>query len=129
MKTPIQYALTYPDRAEGCSRRMDWRQGFSLNFQPPDFEKFGALKLAYRVAEAGGTAGAVLNAANEVAVAAFLAGEINFNAICGVVELTIDKHRVQEHPNLDDLLQADQWAREIAREVANKMCLPVAGRT
>jgi 1-deoxy-D-xylulose-5-phosphate reductoisomerase len=54
MRTPIQYALTYPERAEGCSRRMDWRSAFCLHFEPPDFERFPALKLAYEVAEAGG---------------------------------------------------------------------------
>src|SRR5271170_2380631 len=106
MKTPIQYALTHPHRVEGCGRRMDWASKFSLNFQPPDFERFPALKLAYRVAEAGGTAGAVLNAANEVAVSAFLEEKISFDAICRVVELTIDRHHVQRHPTLDDLMQA-----------------------
>jgi 1-deoxy-D-xylulose-5-phosphate reductoisomerase len=120
MRTPIQYALTYPDRAEGCSRKMDWRSAFSLRFEPPDFERFPALRLAYEVAEAGGTAGAVLNAANETAVAAFIAGKIPFDAICRVVELTIRQHSVQERPNLDDLLQADSWARQTAQAMADK---------
>ena len=115
MKTPIQYALTHPHRVEGCGRRMDWASKFSLNFQPPDFERFPALKLAYRVAEAGGTAGAVLNAANEVAVAAFLDAQIDFGSICRIVERTIDLHRVQVNPTLDDLMDADKWAREAAR--------------
>jgi 1-deoxy-D-xylulose-5-phosphate reductoisomerase len=118
MRTPIQYALTYPDRADGCGRRMDWQSAFSLRFEPPDFERFGALKLAYQVAEAGGTAGAVLNAANEAAVAAFVAGQIPFDAICRVVERTIERHPVQQTPTLDDLLQADQWARETAGAIA-----------
>jgi len=100
---------------EGCGRRMDWASKFSLNFQPPDFERFPALKLAYRVAEAGGTAGAVLNAANEVAVAAFLDAQIDFGSICRIVERTIDLHRVQVNPTLDDLMDADKWAREAAR--------------
>ena len=120
MRTPIQYALTYPDRAEGCSRRMDWQSAFNLRFEPPDFERFPALRLAYQVAEAGGTAGAVLNAANESAVAAFVEGRIPFNAICTVVEATIQRHRVQEQPSLDDLLDADQWARETAHAVASE---------
>jgi 1-deoxy-D-xylulose-5-phosphate reductoisomerase len=115
MKTPIQYALTYPQRVEGCGRRMDWQSGFSLNFQPPDFERFPALRLAYRVAEAGGTAGAVLNAANEIAVAAFLDGQIDFGSICRIVERTIDLHRVQINPTLDDLMNADKWARDAAK--------------
>jgi 1-deoxy-D-xylulose-5-phosphate reductoisomerase len=127
MKTPIQYALTYPERAEGCGRRMDWASAFSLRFEPPDFEKFPALKLAYRVAEAGGTAGAVLNAANETAVAAFVAGQITFDAICRVVELTIDRHRVQQTPTLDDLLQADHWARGAAQNFVREAAAPVAG--
>ena len=114
MRTPIQYALTYPERANGCSRRMDWTKVQSLHFEPPDFEKFPALKLAYQVAEAGGTSGAVLNAANEAAVAAFMAGKIAFGEICRVVELTISQHRIQTSPTLDDLLEADRWARQCA---------------
>jgi 1-deoxy-D-xylulose-5-phosphate reductoisomerase len=118
MKTPIQYALTYPHRSEGCSKRMDWMKSFNLQFEPPDFERFPALRLAYEVAGAGGTAGAVLNAANEVAVAAFVAGQITFDAICTVVEDTIRRHSVQGQPTLDDLLQADEWARRTAGELA-----------
>ncbi|HEY1922563.1 MAG TPA: 1-deoxy-D-xylulose-5-phosphate reductoisomerase, partial [Tepidisphaeraceae bacterium] len=114
MRTPIQYALTYPDRANGCSRRMDWTKAQALHFEPPDFDRFPALKLAYQVAEAGGTSGAVLNAANEVAVAAFMAAKIPFGEICRVVELTISQHRIQTNPGLDDLLEADRWARQCA---------------
>jgi len=114
MRTPIQYALTYPERADGCSRRMDWTKVQALHFEPPDFERFPALKLAYQVAEAGGTSGAVLNAANEAAVAAFMAGKIAFGEICRVVELTISQHRIQTSPGLDDLLEADRWARQCA---------------
>ncbi len=114
MRTPIQYALTYPERANGCSRRMDWTKVQALHFEPPDFEKFPALTLAYQVAEAGGTSGAVLNAANEAAVAAFMAGKIAFGEICRVVELTISQHRIQTSPTLDDLLEADRWARQCA---------------
>ncbi|MDX1682815.1 MAG: 1-deoxy-D-xylulose-5-phosphate reductoisomerase, partial [Phycisphaeraceae bacterium] len=72
MKTPIQYALTYPDRDAGCSEAMDWSALRQLDFEPPDPERFPALRLAFEVIEAGGTAGAVFNAANEAAVAAFL---------------------------------------------------------
>jgi 1-deoxy-D-xylulose-5-phosphate reductoisomerase len=114
MRTPIQYALTYPDRADGCSKRMDWSKAFGLDIEPPDFKRFPALKLAYQVAEAGGTSGAVLNAANEAAVAAFMAGKIAFGEICRVVELTISQHRIQTSPGLDDLLEADRWARQCA---------------
>jgi 1-deoxy-D-xylulose-5-phosphate reductoisomerase len=102
---------------------MDWSKAFGLDFEPPDFKRFPALKLAYQVAEAGGTAGAVLNAANEAAVTAFCDGQIGFEGICRVVERTIQRHRVQHEPGLDDLLQADQWARESARAMA----APLAG--
>jgi 1-deoxy-D-xylulose-5-phosphate reductoisomerase len=132
MRTPIQYALTYPERAGGCSRRMDWTKAQSLHFHPPDFVRFPALKLAYQVAEAGGTSGAVLNAANEVAVAAFMAGKIPFGEICGVVESTISQHRIQTSPALDDLLDADRWARRAAesgiasRVIPSGACAPLA---
>jgi 1-deoxy-D-xylulose-5-phosphate reductoisomerase len=132
MRTPIQYALTYPQRAGGCSRRMDWSKMHALHFQPPDLVRFPALRLAYEVAEAGGTAGAVLNAANEVAVAAFMGGKIAFGEICGIVETTISQHRVQRSPTLDDLLEADGWARHAAefavasRVMASGACAPLA---
>jgi len=121
MKTPIQYALTFPERAEGCSRRMDWNHRFSLNFEPPDFARFPALRLAYQVAEMGGTAGAVLNGANEVAVAAFAAGKIKFGDIARVVEATINAHRLVQTPTLDELLQADHSARQMASQVSNTL--------
>ena len=114
MRTPIQYALTYPERRAGISRRMDWTSKFSFNFQPPDLDRFPALALAYEVAERGGTLGAVMNAANEVAVEAFVAGKIRFGRIPEVVRGTIERHRVQTHPSLDDLVEADRWARQEA---------------
>jgi 1-deoxy-D-xylulose-5-phosphate reductoisomerase len=119
MRTPIQYAITYPNRMPGNSRTMDWRQRVALNFEPPDFERFPALRVAYEVAKTGGTAGAVMNAANEVAVESFVAGKIAFGEISKVVELTIRRHSVQKSPSLDDLMQADRWARaEAAKTVA-----------
>ena len=128
MRTPIQYTLTYPERADGCSRRMDWTKPHTLHMQPPDFQRFPSLKIAYEVAEAGGTAGAVLNAANEVAVAAFMDGKIPFGEISGVVELTISRHRIQSNPTLDDLLQADRAARKAAEDIiATRSDLPIAG--
>ena len=114
MKTPIQYALTYPERREGLGARLDLTQRFSLNFEPPDFDRFPALRLAYQVAEMRGTAGAVLNAANEVAAGAFVAGKLRFGMISRTVELTIARHRLQERPALADLLEADRWARATA---------------
>ena len=111
MRTPIQYALTYPDRAGGISRQLDLTKAFALHFEPPDFARFPALKLAYDVAKMGGTAGAVLNAANEAVVAAFMGGKISFGEISRRVRLTIDAHKLQPNPTLDDLLGADSWAR------------------
>jgi len=117
MRTPIQYALTYPQRVAGRAKRLNLAQKFALNFEPPDPERFPALRLAYDVARLGGTAGAVLNAANEAAVAAFTAREIPFGEISRLVELTIDRHRdrLQQNPSLSDLLEADRWAREAVR--------------
>jgi 1-deoxy-D-xylulose-5-phosphate reductoisomerase len=116
MRTPIQYALTYPDRAEGIARRLDLTRAFSLRFEPPDFGRFPALRLAFDVARRGGTLGAVLNAANETAVEAFTAGKICFGEISRAVEFTIGRHSVQDNPSLDDLLEADRWARQAVRE-------------
>jgi 1-deoxy-D-xylulose-5-phosphate reductoisomerase len=117
MRTPIQYALTYPDRLAGCAPRLDLSRALSLNFQPPDFDRFPALRLAYQVARMRGTAGAILNAANEVAVAAFMAGTIPFGMISRTVEHTIRLHRLEPSPSLDDLLEADRWARRQAEVV------------
>jgi len=116
MRTPIQYALTYPRRTAGISRRMDWRKMHTLHLQPPDLNRFPALSIAYEVARKGGTAGAVLNAANEAAVAAFVDGQIAFPQISRLVESTIIGHRVQQSPTLDDLMEADQWARRNVQE-------------
>lgn len=111
MRTPIQYALTYPDRREGIGRRIDLTRATALNFEPPDMRRFGALRLAYDVARRRGTFGAVLNAANETAVEAFIAGRIPFGMICRIVELTIDRHAPGSGTTLEDLLEADRWAR------------------
>jgi 1-deoxy-D-xylulose-5-phosphate reductoisomerase len=116
MRTPIQYALTYPNRLEGNSRKLDLTKAFGLRFEPPDFERFPALKMAYDVARLGGTAGVVLNAANEAAVEAFTSGNIRFVEISRLVGLTLEKHRVQPHPSVDDLLKADAWARAAVQD-------------
>jgi 1-deoxy-D-xylulose-5-phosphate reductoisomerase len=111
MKTPIQYALTYPDRVDGCSKRMDWTRARQLHFEPPDPQRFPALSTAYEVASKGGTLGAVMNAANETAVGAFMTGKIAFGRIPDVVGLTIQRHSLDPRPSMGDLLKADQWAR------------------
>jgi len=118
MRTPIQFALTYPERAEGISRRLDLTQKFSLNFQPPDPERFPALRIAYDVARRRGTLGAVMNAANESAVAAFIDGRLSFGMISHVVQLTIDSHQLREEPTLEELFEADRWARDAAGKIA-----------
>ena len=117
MRTPIQYALTYPERAQGLAKRLDLTQRLALHFEPPDLQRFPALRLAFDVARKGGTAGAVLNAANEVAVAGFAAGAIPFGEISRLVEFTIGQHRVVGSPSLDELLAADRWARDAVRNL------------
>ncbi len=112
MRTPIQYAFTYPHRLAGSTPLLDLKQAFKLHFEPPDFDRFPALRIAYDVAARGGTLGAVMNAAKEAAVEAFCGGKISFGGISRAVELTIDAHRLQTHPTLDDLLGADRWARQ-----------------
>lgn len=113
MKTPIQYALTYPQRLTGLGKRLNLTHPLSLNFQPPDPARFPALRLAYEVVRTGGTMGAVFNAANEAAVAAFLAGKITLLEISRLVEVTMSQHRTTASPGLSDLLAADAWARAV----------------
>ncbi len=116
MRTPIQYALTYPQRVDGCSRAMDWQQLSQLEFFQPDLDKFPALRLAYDVIEAGGTAGAVFNAANEAAVAAFLERRIRFGRIVELVAETLSALTVQPLDSLQTVLEADAMAREFVRK-------------
>ena len=115
MRLPIQYALTYPARTSGAAPRLDLTKAFSLRFEPPDFDRFPALRIAYDVARRRGTLGAVMNAANEEAVAAFATGRIAFGEISTLVGLTIDAHDFVAAPSLDDLLAADRWARDAVR--------------
>ena len=120
MRTPIQYALTYPERRDGIGPRLDLTKAFALHFEPPDVERFPALKIAYDVAERGGTLGAVMNAANETAVSAFIAGNLPFGEISRVVGLTIRAHAARPSPSLDDLLRADREARATAAGLIEK---------
>jgi 1-deoxy-D-xylulose-5-phosphate reductoisomerase len=115
MRTPIQYALTYPDRLPSNSRKLDLSKPMSLNFHPPDPERFPALEIARDVARRGGTLGAVMNAANEAAVSSFTSGKIPFGMISRAVSHTIARHTVQASPSLDDLMEADRWARKTAQ--------------
>jgi 1-deoxy-D-xylulose-5-phosphate reductoisomerase len=114
MCLPIQYALTYPDRVASERVQTDFPSIGSLTFEEPDLERFPSLDLARRAGEAGGTLPAVLNAANEVAVEAFVDGRINFPQITATVRRTMDRHHVVEHPSLSQILEADAWARRDA---------------
>jgi 1-deoxy-D-xylulose-5-phosphate reductoisomerase len=111
MAIPIQLALTWPQRRDGIGKGLNLAKIGQLNFFEPDFGKFPALRLAYEVAEKGGSAGAVLNAANEQAVEAFIAGKIKFGEIVDMIECVLGRHNLIADPTLDDLLGADQWAR------------------
>ncbi len=112
MKLPIQYALTWPERREGVAAKLDWRRVMELRFEPPDYERFGALKLGLEVAAAGGTAGAVLNGANEAAVAAFLDGRLGFHEIVPACRSVLEHHHFDPNPSLDEVIEADRWARQ-----------------
>jgi 1-deoxy-D-xylulose-5-phosphate reductoisomerase len=118
MRMPIQYALTYPDRAQAPVPRLDWEQARSWTFFPPDFEKFPLLKLAYQALDAGGSAACTLNAADEVAVEAFLAGEISFTGIAEVVRETLERVPVREARSIGEIMQIDGESRAVARQVA-----------
>ena len=113
MRIPISYALNYPQRWTGKCHTMDFSQSWELSFLPPDTEKFPALRLAYDVLNMGGTAPAVLNAADEVAVGLFLSERIGFPQISKIVEEVIRRHDVTSSPGLEDILTADRWAREV----------------
>ncbi|HHT9127882.1 MAG TPA: 1-deoxy-D-xylulose-5-phosphate reductoisomerase, partial [Candidatus Wujingus californicus] len=112
MKVPIQYALTYPERKFLGVQHFDLSKIGSLTFKKPDMEKFPTLKLGYLAAKEGGTIGATLNAANEVAVQAFLESRIKFTEITSYVEKVINNHRFIKNPCLEDVLMADNWARQ-----------------
>jgi 1-deoxy-D-xylulose-5-phosphate reductoisomerase len=114
MCLPIQYALTYPDRAHSDRVQTNLAKLGSLTFEEPDPERFPSLELARKAGEIGGTLPAVLNAANEVAVEAFVNRRINFPQISETVRRTMDKHKLVSHPTLDQILEADSWARNDA---------------
>ncbi len=115
MRLPIQFALTYPERVDGQVQRLDLAQVGRLELFKADTEEFPALALGYEVARAGGTSGAVLNAANEFAVEAFLKGKLAFTQIVPLVEEVLGRHQVVEGPGMEELTQADKWARQEAQ--------------
>ena len=112
---PIQYAVTWPDRVPNSLPPLDFGKLSKLEFAAPRYDDFPALNLARRAGEAGGTLPAVLNAANEIAVSAFLDRRMKFPRIWQLVEEVMNRHHTVAQPNLDEILAADQWAREEAR--------------
>jgi len=120
MKGAIAYALSYPERLPLNQPIPDFADIGALTFQKPDMEKFPCLDLAFKACDAGKTLPAVLNAANEVAVQAFLDGDISFGKIPEVVKETMNRHSVAEHTSLTDILEADKWARREAEKVIKK---------
>ncbi len=117
MRVPIQYALTYPERVASPASPLDLLKQGALHFRPMSFERYPCLRLAYESGRAGGTATTVFNAANEVAVARFLRGEISFLAIEETIERTLAKHVSLPSPNLEAILETDAWARREAEAV------------
>lgn len=116
MCLPIQYALTYPERAPSERVQTNFAKLGQLTFEEPDIDRFPAIELARRAGETGGTLPAVLNAANEIAVEAFVNQRIGFPQITEIVQRTMDAHKVTSHPTLEQILQADAWARKKASE-------------
>ncbi len=120
MRLPIQYALLFPERCEGPAKRLDFDATMRLDFEPPDLERFPAVRLGLEAAARGGTAGAVLNAANEEAVRGFLDGGLRFTDIAELGERLLNEHPFQEEPTLDDIRRLDAWARQ---EVGKWACV------
>ena len=117
MRMPIQYALTYPDRCEAPVPKIDWAEARKWEFLPPDFEKFPLLKLAYRCQETGGSATCTLNAADEIAVEAFLQGKIGYPAIAEIVSETLSRVPVRWPRTVAEVLEIDRESRAVAGEL------------
>ena len=114
MRQPIQYALTYPERLSSPVPPLDWNLASRLDFMQPDRRKFPCISLAYRAIEAGGTAPAVLNAADEIAVEAFLNRKISFSDIPKLIAGTLEAHKPNKADRLETIIEADTWARKYA---------------
>ncbi len=119
MRVPIQLAMTYPRRKPSTFPRIDFSLMNRLDFEEPDTDKFRALALAYDAIKKGGTAPAVMNAANEEAVYLFLQKTIRFDQIPQTIEKALNAHHFIAEPGVEDLLQADQWARQFARSLCD----------
>jgi 1-deoxy-D-xylulose-5-phosphate reductoisomerase len=120
MRMPIQYALTYPARESAPVPRLDWSQARNWNFYAPDLDKFPALRLAYEALRAGGSATCTLNAADEVAVEAFLREEIPFVSIPAVIEETLERVPVRQPKSIEEVLEVDEQSRSVARQIVRK---------
>ncbi|MBV9082166.1 MAG: 1-deoxy-D-xylulose-5-phosphate reductoisomerase [Acidobacteriaceae bacterium] len=117
MRMPIQYAMTYPARERAPVPRLDWTQARTWTFSPPDFGKFPLLKLAYEAQKQGGSATCTLNAADEIAVEAFLAGKIPFPAIADTVEETLARQPSREPATINDVVAIDRESRDLASRI------------
>ena len=117
MCLPIHYCLTYPRRIPGTAVNMDFTKPLTMTFEPPDLERFPALRIARQALQYGGAAGSIFNAANEVAVQAFIEGRLTFDRIPAIVEETLDRLGTLPAVTLDDILHADTFARETARHL------------
>lgn len=126
MRLCIGYALAYPDRLRAAFGRIDWGELSRLDFEPPDHDAFPALGLAYQAGQAGETAPAWLNAANEEAVQAFLDGRIGWQGIADVLERSLDRHDGTAATSLDVVIDVDRRAREVARAVIDQIATPEA---
>jgi len=136
MRHPIQYALTWPDRCPGQSRPLDLTALAPLCFYQPDPARFPCLGLAYEALQAGPLAPAILNGANEAAVAEFLAGRMGFLDIPRCLTMVLERAKAGEsmlgahgEPGVDDCLKADHWGREAALAAHETLCLPHEGET
>ncbi|MBR5259688.1 MAG: 1-deoxy-D-xylulose-5-phosphate reductoisomerase, partial [Eggerthellaceae bacterium] len=119
MRIPIQFALSYPDRWKAPVEPLDFRKLGTLEFAAPDLETFRCLALARIAGQTGGTLPCVMNAANEIAVAEFLAERNSYLGIAECVEHVMNAHEVQQVVSLDQLEEVDAWARNCAREWVN----------
>jgi 1-deoxy-D-xylulose-5-phosphate reductoisomerase len=121
MRLPIQYALLYPERHPCPIQRLDLTKIGSLTFEPPDEVRFPCLRLAKLAVQVGGTMPAVLNAADEIAVNAFLQRKIGFMDIPAIIEAVMERHRPIAEPDLNTVWEVDEWARAMARELVQKL--------
>jgi 1-deoxy-D-xylulose-5-phosphate reductoisomerase len=119
MRTPIAYALAWPERMPAPSERLDLAAIGSLSFEAPDDTRFPAIRLAREALQCGGTAPTLLNAANEVAVDSFLSGRIGFLDIAGIVADTLAESNFSSMTSIEDVMAADGWGRRLARQFAD----------